>query len=101
MAIKITSDCINCGLCEVVCPNNAIYEPDTDWRWSDGTSLKDHTPQAPRSGDVFYIVEEKCTECIGFYSTPQCAEVCPSDCCVQGTEETDLLTKKNNLHESN
>jgi ferredoxin len=46
---------------------------------------------------VFYIVEEKCTECVGFYGRPQCAEVCPSDCCVQGTEETDLLTKKNNL----
>lgn len=101
MAIRITDDCINCGLCEPVCPNNAIYEPDTDWRWSDGTSLTDSTPQEPRSSDVFYIVEEKCTECVGFYGRPQCAEVCPSDCCVSGTHETDLLTKKNRLHGNN
>lgn len=101
MAIKITDDCINCGLCEPVCPNNAIYEPDTDWRWSDGTSLTDTTPQAPRSSDVFYIVEEKCTECVGFYGAPQCVDVCPSNCCVPSTNETDLLIKKNLLHGNN
>ena len=39
MAIKITDDCINCGACEPECPNNAIYEPDTIWKMSEGTSL--------------------------------------------------------------
>ena len=26
MALKITDECINCGVCEPVCPNQAIYE---------------------------------------------------------------------------
>ena len=40
MAIKITDDCINCGACEPECPNNAIYEEDQPWKYSDGTGLK-------------------------------------------------------------
>ena len=39
MAIKITDDCINCGACEPECPNNAIYEEDQPWKYSDGTGL--------------------------------------------------------------
>ena len=39
MAIKITDDCINCGACEPECPNNAIYEEDQPWKFSDGTGL--------------------------------------------------------------
>ena len=40
MAIKITSDCINCGACEPECPNNAIYEGGVKWAIKDGTSVK-------------------------------------------------------------
>ena len=40
MAIKITDDCINCGACEPECPNNAIYEEDVAWKFSQGTNLK-------------------------------------------------------------
>ena len=26
MSLKITQDCINCDVCEPVCPNNAIFQ---------------------------------------------------------------------------
>ena len=40
MAIKITDDCINCEACEPECPNNAIYAPEENWKFSDGTTMK-------------------------------------------------------------
>lgn len=114
MAIKITDECINCGACEPECPNNAIYEGAMEWRFNEGTDLsgKIVTPngneynadeaQEPVDYDVYYIVTDKCTECIGFHEEPQCAEVCPVDCCVpdEDNEETDdaLLAKKTFMH---
>ena len=83
MAIKITDECINCGACEPECPNNAIYEGALEWRFSEGTDLsgKIITPngnkydadeaQEPVDYDVYYIVTDKCTECIGFHEEPQ------------------------------
>src|ERR1051326_5422089 len=94
MAIKITDECINCGACEPECPNNAIYEGGAEWRFADGTTVKGmftsktglsvdaDSPQEPKSMDVYYIVTDKCTECVGFHDEPQCAAVCPVDCCV-------------------
>ncbi len=83
MAIMITEACINCGACEPECPNNAIYEGGAPWTWAEGTQLKDQdTPQAPVSEEFYYIVTDKCTECVGFHDEPQCAAVCPVDCCV-------------------
>ena len=32
--------------------------------------------------DYYFIVTDKCTECKGFHDEPQCAAVCPVDCCV-------------------
>ena len=54
------------------------------------------------SDEVYYIVPDKCTECKGFHDEPQCAAVCPVDCCVpkediQETEE-ELLAKQKNMH---
>ena len=102
MAIKITEDCINCEACEPECPNNAIYAPEDSWRFSDGTTMKDHAEHEPKSDEFFYIVTEKCTECKGFNEEPACAAVCPVDCCVEDEEnqesEEDLLAKKNKLH---
>ena len=114
MAIKITDECINCGACEPECPNNAIYEGGAEWRFSDGTSVKGmfsmmngtqvdaNAPQAPVAMDVYYIVSDKCTECVGFHDEPQCASVCPVDCCVPDEmyKETvdELLAKKEKLH---
>lgn len=77
MSLKITDSCINCGLCEWECPNNAIYEPGVEWSYKNDT-----TKHAPQSDEVYYIVADKCTECVGFHDTPQCAVVCPSNCCV-------------------
>ncbi len=60
MALIITEECIDCGACEPECPNQAITE-----------------------GDEIYIIDPAlCTECIGSFDEPQCAEVCPVDCCV-------------------
>ena len=114
MAITITDECINCGACEPECPNNAIYEGGIDWRLSDGTSLKGDvttpmgnslnadTEQESVSLDFFYIVVDKCTECKGFHDEPQCAAVCPVDCCVDDPEhresEQELLKKKDFMH---
>jgi len=114
MAITITEECINCGACEPECPNNAIYEGGEEWRLADGTSLTGEqiTPmgntyesddsQEPVAMDVYYIVTDKCTECVGFHDEPQCAAVCPVDCCVDDPDhresEADLLAKKEFMH---
>lgn len=115
MAIKITDECINCGACEPECPNNAIYEGGAEWRFSDGTNLSGtvkgknsgievgaDAEQTPVSMDIYYIVTDKCTECVGFHDEPQCAAVCPVDCCVKDEDHVesneDLLAKKASLH---
>ncbi|MBK9401574.1 MAG: 4Fe-4S dicluster domain-containing protein [Bacteroidetes bacterium] len=114
MAIKITDECINCGACEPECPNNAIYEGGAEWRFSDGTSVKGmfnmldgsavdaDAPQTPKSMDVYYIVSDKCTECVGFHDEPQCAAVCPVDCCVDDPDfresKEELTAKKEKMH---
>ncbi|MFZ4545383.1 MAG: 4Fe-4S binding protein [Saprospiraceae bacterium] len=114
MAIMITDECINCGACEPECPNNAIYEGGVEWTISDGTSLKDNftlkngetisvkAKQGPVSPDFYYIVHDKCTECVGFHEEPQCAAVCPVDCCVPDPDHVEdealLLLRKAALH---
>lgn len=114
MAIMITDECINCGACEPECPNNAIYEGGVEWKISEGTGVRDNytietgasiapdAEQAPVEEDFYYIVPDKCTECVGFHEEPQCAAVCPVDCCVpdperEETEEV-LLARKDRLH---
>jgi len=79
MAYIITEDCINCGVCEPECPNEAITEGE----------------------DIFVIDPDLCTECIGFFDEPQCVEVCPVDCCIpddnhQETPE-ELMAKKKKI----
>jgi len=114
MAIIITDECINCGACEPECPNTAIYEGAEEWRYSDGTSLKGSVVlpngvsadadavQDPISDEIYYISPDKCTECIGFFEEPQCAAVCPVDCCVpdESHVETEavLLEKQRFMH---
>ena len=115
MAIVITDECINCGACEPECPNNAIYEGGATWKYADGTSLKGdvtgmnsgetvdaESDNEPVDMDVYYIVTDKCTECVGFHDEPQCAAVCPVDCCVDDPDwresEDNLLKKKDYLH---
>lgn len=113
MAIMITDECINCGACEPECPNTAIYEGGMEWKWSDGTDLEKiemedgskvdaKEEQEPVSDELYYIVPGKCTECVGFHEEPQCAAVCPVDCCVPDPDyeetEEELDAKREWLH---
>ena len=95
MATLITSDCINCGACEPECPNTAIYQGGVDWELGDATS-------PAISEDIFYIVPQKCTECVGFYEQEACAAVCPVDCCIPDPDipETEdvLIARAKELH---
>jgi ferredoxin len=75
MATMITEECINCGVCEPECPNEAISEGE----------------------ETFQIDPALCTECVGFHNTEQCAEVCPVDCCIPdpgNAEEEEVLFKR-------
>ena len=67
-------------------------------------------PQAPieegaygaDGNEYYYIVPTKCTECIGFHEEPQCAAVCPVDCCVPDLNhiesDSHLLEKQKLMH---
>ncbi len=58
MALTITSECINCDVCEPECPNQAIS-----------------------MGETIYVIDPaKCTECVGHFDEPQCIQVCPVEC---------------------
>jgi ferredoxin len=113
MAIMITDECINCGACEPECPNTAIYEGGVEWTWAGGTTLNEVSlpdgsavagtaKQTPVSDEFYYIVSEKCTECNGFHEEPQCAAVCPVDCCIDDPDHREseevLLGRKAFLH---
>ncbi len=116
MAIHITEDCINCGACEPECPNNAIYEGGVQWRYKEGTNftspielpngiiLDPEAPHPPLSNEYYYIVPSKCTECTGFHEEPQCAVVCPVDCCLPDPNHVEssetLLARKHFLHDN-
>ena len=80
MATMITEECINCGVCEPECPNDAISEGE----------------------ETFQIDPELCTECVGFHDTEQCAQVCPVDCCVPDPnnreEEAALFDRAKHIH---
>ena len=115
MAIFITDECINCGACEPECPNTAIYEGGVEWKMSEGTSLSgEYTlengkivgveeEQAPVDDDIYFIVPDKCTECVGFHEEPQCAAVCPVDCCVPDRDRVEseevLAARQKTLHQ--
>lgn len=114
MAIMITDECINCGACEPECPNNAIYEGGVEWSIAEGTTVSGeyklengevvdaNEEHGPVSDDFYYITPDKCTECKGFHEEPQCAAVCPVDCCVPDPEREEseevLLERKDRLH---
>ena len=116
MAIIITDECINCGACEPECPNTAIYEAAVNWKYSDGTNLSGEVnllngrvisaelPQRAVNDEVYYIVPDKCSECKGFHVEPQCAAVCPVDCCIPDLNniesESILLEKQKLMHQN-
>ncbi|HEV2714207.1 MAG TPA: hypothetical protein VGU64_03005 [Terriglobales bacterium] len=111
MAFLITEDCINCAACITDCPNMAIYEGGAEWRFSDGTDLQGvlelygvdaDEPHPPKSEDCYYIVSDKCTECVGFYDEPHCVSVCPVECCVPDLDfvesQEELRRKQTSMH---
>lgn len=58
MALKINELCVNCDVCEPVCPNHAIS-----------------------MGETLYVIDPaRCTECVGHFEEAQCVEVCPVEC---------------------
>lgn len=95
MATVITSECINCGACEPECPNTAIYQGGVEWELNGAK----HPALAQ---DTFYIVAEKCTECVGFFDQEACAAVCPVECCVPDPQKPEaedvLLARATTLH---
>jgi ferredoxin len=80
MALHITEDCINCDVCEPVCPNGAIS-----------------------MGPEIYVIDPlRCTECVGHFDEPQCQQVCPVACIPQDPahpdSREDLLARYRTLH---
>jgi len=58
VALIITDECINCDVCEPVCPNRAIHP-----------------------GPLIYEIDPaRCTECEGHFAQPQCQVICPVAC---------------------
>ena len=67
MSLKILDTCVNCDVCEPVCPNQAIS-----------------------MGEEYYIIDpSRCTECVGHFDEPQCIEVCPVECIITDPEHTE------------
>jgi len=58
MALMITDECINCDVCEPVCPNQAIALGE----------------------EIYEIDADRCTECVGHFDVPQCVQLCPVAC---------------------
>jgi ferredoxin len=80
MSLAIHDLCINCALCEIECPNDAISQGE----------------------EYFQIDPRRCTECVGHFAEPQCQMVCPVECIVPDPanpeSRQDLLTKFRLLH---
>jgi ferredoxin len=66
------------------------------------TPVEADAKNAPIATDTYFISPSKCTECQGFHEEPQCASVCPVDCCVSDEMYVEtveaLLEKKEKLH---
>jgi ferredoxin len=95
MALLINEDCINCGACVPECPNTAIYVGGDEYEFQ-GQMLP------ALSQDYYYIVPEKCTECVGFHDAEQCVTVCPTDAIKKNPNVVEtreqLLVKVKGLH---
>jgi ferredoxin len=80
MTFIISDECIACGSCEAECPNEAISE-----------------------GPEIYVIDPaKCTECVGFYDTQQCLDVCPVEAPMPDSDHVEtreqLLARFARLH---
>lgn len=59
MALIITTSCSTCDACRDECPTQAITK-----------------------GKPYLIDPGKCVECVGFFDTPQCVDMCPVKNCI-------------------
>ena len=82
MALLITDECINCDVCEPVCPNRAIHA----------------------GAHIYEIDSERCTECVGHFPEPQCQLICPVACIPSDLQHVEtraqLLAKFERLREA-
>lgn len=82
MSLLITEECINCDVCEPVCPNTAIYQGE----------------------EIYEINPDQCTECVGHFEEPQCMVVCPVACILKDENRKEsqeqLLAKYHQLTEN-
>lgn len=75
VSLRINELCVNCDVCEPVCPNKAIS----------------------MGPEIYEIAPSRCTECVGHFELPQCIEVCPVECILVDeahTESRDELLRK-------
>jgi ferredoxin len=82
MSLKINELCVNCDVCEPVCPNQAIAQ-----------------------GETIYVIDPaRCTECVGHFDEPQCVVVCPVECIdpdpAHPESEPQLLAKLRRLQQA-
>lgn len=66
MAVFISDSCISCNACLIECPTQSI------------TDNENH----PDSKNIYFVIYDTCTECIGFHEQPICAEECPTNGCI-------------------
>ena len=62
MSLKILDSCVNCDVCEPVCPESAISFNEKEC--------------------LYEIDPNLCTECKGHYDKPQCQSLCPIEECI-------------------
>lgn len=79
MSLMITDECINCDVCEPVCPNTAIF----------------------LGQQIYEIRRDQCTECVGHFNEPQCVAICPVNCIIKDPahpeDEAALMAKYQRL----
>ena len=75
--VRITDACIECDACYDECPVSAIVE----------------TEDNPEGNDWYYVYQNKCIECVGYYDSPACADVCPSEGAFVWSDIGDYVSK--------
>ncbi len=80
MTVKITEECIFCGKCEPVCPNNAIFELE----------------------EIYAADPLLCNECVGFHTEEACMNECEVDAVITDPDnretEIELIARAKKLH---
>jgi ferredoxin len=102
MAIIITDECINCGACEPGVPIQQYMKVQMIGDTKDGTKLKGRwfylmglkwmLKMHKRRYLMRYITLFQENVRNGFHDEPQCAAVCPVDCCIPDDEHVKQRT---------